>query len=80
VNQCAKSFALNSVFVWKAASVYPKLSFYQNISLPKYCFAKVSLCQSLVLPQFYFAKVLFCQDMVMPNVYRTFPGADACID
>jgi hypothetical protein len=23
---------------------------------------------------------LFCQNMVMQNVYRTFPGADACID
>jgi hypothetical protein len=24
-------------------------------------------------------KYCFCQNMVMPNVYRTFPGAEACI-
>ena len=62
-----------TVFVWKAASVYPKISFGQNIILPKYCFAKMSFyqnkisfcqrsfCDSIILPKYHFAKVLFCQ-------------------
>ena len=118
LNQFAEPFALNSVFVWKAASVYPKISFCQSVILPKYHFAKASFCQHIILPKYcfatksccqniilpkhhfatksccqniilpkhHFANILIsfcqsivCQNMVMPNVYRTFPGAEACI-
>ena len=54
--------------------------FCQSIVLSRYHFAKIPFCQSIVLLKYHFAKVLFCQNMAMPNVYRTFPGADACID
>ena len=80
-----------TVFVWKAASVYRKTWFCQNIVLPQYHFAKVWFCQNIILPKFYFAtisfcqsiilqKYCFCQNMVMPTVHRTFPGADVFID
>ena len=74
VSQFAKSFALNSVFVWKAASVYPKIWFCQNIflhniMLPKYDFAKISFCQSIVLPQYHFAKISFCQSIVFAKIW-----------
>ena len=57
LNQFAEPFALNSVFVWKAASVYPKIyhfakvSFCQNIILPK--------CHKIMLPKYCFAKISF---------------------
>ena len=83
VNQFAKPFALNSVFLWKMTSVYRKILFCQNIILPKYyfvnnftkiLFVKIVFYHNIMLPKYYFAKVLFCQNMMIPNIYRIFPG------
>ena len=72
VSRFAKSFALNSVFVWKAASVYPKIWFCQNIFLHNIHVAKVWFCQNIILPKYCFATISFCQNIILPKYHVLF--------
>jgi hypothetical protein len=44
--------------------VYPKISFGQNIILPKYCFAKMSFYQNKIS----FCQRSFCHSIILPNI------------